>query len=231
VQEIARRHGLLVIEDASQSQGATDAHGRKAGSIGDLACFSFYFAKNLGAYGEAGAITTSRPELDRRLRLLRSHGEAVRYRHELMGYNSRPDEIQMAVLRVKLRYLDRWNTLRQRHAARYHQLLADPRIGLPELLDDGSHVYHQYVVRVNDRETLRDTLGRQGIGTGVHYPIPVHLQEACRFLGYSAGDLPHTERAASEVLSLPMYPELTEAQLEYVASALRAALGAATSVV
>jgi dTDP-4-amino-4,6-dideoxygalactose transaminase len=224
VLDIAKRRNLMVIEDASQAHGAVDKRGRKAGSIGDLATFSFYYAKNLGAYGEAGAITTSNDEMARSIRSLRSHGESVRYEHEVLGYNSRPDEIQCAVLRVKLRHLEDWNARRRRHAAAYHQLLENVEVvGRPELLHDGSHVYHQYVVRVPLRDSVRDALARDGIGTGVHYPIPVHLQPACRGMGYAEGDLPHTERAAREVLSLPMFPELSDDQIEYVAARLDAA--------
>jgi dTDP-4-amino-4,6-dideoxygalactose transaminase len=222
--DIANRRNLIVVEDASQSQGATNQHGRRAGSIGLLGCFSFYYAKNLGAYGEAGAITTSDPELDRRIRLLRSHGESQRYEHEIMGFNCRPDEIQSAVLRIKLRHLDEWNDLRRSHAIRYTELLSDLGIELPDLVYDGSHVYHQYVIRSSDRDTLRSRLADKGISTGVHYPIPVHLQPASRHLGYTQGRLPHTEVAANEVLSLPMYAELTEAQLSAVAEAVAAAL-------
>ena len=220
ITRLARQHGLVVIEDASQAHGARDGRGRRAGSIGDLGTFSFYYAKNLGAYGEAGAIVTSNPDFDKRIRLLRSHGEAQRYLHVELGFNSRPDELQAAVLRVKLRHLDAWNELRRQHAARYSRLLDGNRIGLPELIDDGRHVYHQYVVRVSQRDAVRQALAESGIGTGIHYPIPVHLQPACGFLGYREGDLPHTERAAREILSLPMYPELTDAQLDTVSDTL-----------
>jgi dTDP-4-amino-4,6-dideoxygalactose transaminase len=220
VGQIAERYGLVVIEDASQAHGATDRLGRRAGSMADLGCFSFYYAKNLGAYGECGAVTTSDPELDRRLRLFRSHGESQRYSHETLGFNCRPDEIQCAVLRVKLRRLDDWNEARRRHASRYHELLSDLPIGLPELLWDGAHVYHQFVIRSSERDRLRSSLGERGIGTGIHYPVPVHLQPACAALNYVEGDLPYTERAAREILSLPMYPEMTDAQLAAVAEAL-----------
>jgi dTDP-4-amino-4,6-dideoxygalactose transaminase len=223
--DIARRHGLTVIEDASQAHGAVARDGVPAGGAGHLATFSFYYAKNLGAYGEAGAITTSDPELDRRVRLLRSHGEAVRYEHQLLGFNSRIDEIQAAVLRVKLRYLDEWNRCRRQHAARYDELLADLPVERPELVNDGSHVYHQYVIRTPRRDELRAALAERGVATGVHYPIPVHLQPACKDLGYVEGVLPHTEQAAREVLSLPMYAELTDEQLKYTGEALAAALG------
>jgi dTDP-4-amino-4,6-dideoxygalactose transaminase len=222
--EIARRNRLVVIEDAAQAQGAIDAQGRRAGAIGDLGCFSFYYAKNLGAYGEAGAVTTSDPDVDRRIRLLRSHGEDVRYRHQVLGFNSRLDEIQAAVLRIKLRHLDAWNARRQQHAALYHNLLKTLPVELPQLISDGSHVYHQYVVRCRQRDEVRAALVEQGIGAAVHYPVPVHLQPACAFLDYAEGALPNTEQAAREILSLPMYPELADAQIEHVANGLISAL-------
>jgi len=230
IMDIARRRGLVVIEDASQAQGTTDMKGRRAGSFGDLACFSFYYAKNLGAYGESGAVTTSNLDFDGQLRLLRSHGEEVRYHHAVLGFNSRPDEIQCAVLRIKLRYLDGWNERRRQLAARYHELLADLPLRLPERISTGEHIYHQYVVRSQQRDRLQAELTARGIGTGVHYPIPVHLQPACRNLGYVDGDLPATEKAAREVLSLPMYPELTDEQVAYVTDALRASLVAGASI-
>jgi len=210
----------------SALSGATDAAGQRAGSFGQLACFSFYYAKNLGAYGEAGAITTSDPELERRVRLLRSHGEEARYQHTLLGFNSRPDEIQCAVLRIKLRHLDAWNSLRRQHAATYDRLLADVPVERPENISSGEHVYHLYVIRAPARDELRTALNERGVATGVHYPLPVHLQPACRELGYVEGSLPETERVAREVVSLPMYPELTADQVEFVAEALRAALPA-----
>lgn len=226
---IARRHGLLVIEDASQAHGACDGRGRRAGSLGDLATFSFYYSKNLGAYGEAGAITTSDPELDRKLRLYRSHGEEVRYQHALLGFNCRPDEIQCTVLRIKLRHLDEWNGRRIQHAARYDELLADLPVVRPELVANGEHVYHQYVIRTPRRDWLQAQLAQRGVGTGIHYPVPVHLQVAAHDLGYAQGDLPATEGIAREVLSLPMFPELTEEQIEYVAASLEALLGSEAS--
>ena len=211
---IAQRHRLLLIEDASQAQGARDAQGRRAGSFGDLATFSFYYAKNLGAYGEAGAVTTSNPEFDRLMRTYRSHGEDVRYHHAVLGFNCRPDEIQCAVLRTKLPHLDDWNERRRQHAARYDALLADLPVERPELISTGAHIYHQYVIRTAARDWVQAALAERGIGTGVHYPIPVHLQPACVDLGYRRGDLPVTERLAQDILSLPMYPELTEEQIQ-----------------
>ena len=221
IEDIARRHDLVLIEDASQAQGAADGQGRGAGSIGQLGTWSFYYAKNLGAYGEAGAVTTSDPRLDQHIRVLRSHGESRRYEHEVLGYNARPDELQSAVLRIKLRRLEAWNQLRRQHAAMYHALLADSTVGLPELIADKSHVYHQFVIRCADRDGVLERLRAKGVGAAIHYPIPVHLQRACEFLGYRDGDLPNTERAAREILSLPMYPELTRDQIEYVASQVK----------
>ena len=231
VLESARAHNLVVIEDASQAHGARDAQGRLAGALGDAATFSFYYAKNLGAYGEAGAVTTNREDIAQRVRMLRTHGEVVRYHHAELGFNSRLDEIQAAVLRIKLRHLDRWNALRQQHAVRYDELLRDVPLVRPELVTSGSHVYHQYVVRSSERDALAARLSDVGVSTGIHYPIPVHLQPACASLGYLEGDLPHTEAAAREVLSLPMYPELTDAQLAYVAAAIAEAVRRPSSAV
>jgi dTDP-4-amino-4,6-dideoxygalactose transaminase len=226
---LARRYGLKVVEDASQAQGAVDGRSRKAGSMGDVGTFSFYYAKNLGAYGECGAVTTSDPDINRRVRALRSHGEEMRYQHGELGFNCRPDEVHCAVLLVKLRLLDEWNALRRAHALRYHQFLDGLPLERPELITTGEHVYHQYAVRVADRAEVQARLAEEGIGTGVHYPIPVHLQPACRSLDYAEGDLPVTEQLARTVLSLPMYPELTESQQHEVVAALRAALPAAVS--
>lgn len=226
---IARAHNLVVIEDASQAHGALGSDGRRAGAIGDLATFSFYYAKNLGAYGEAGAITTSNPDFDARLRMLRTHGEATRYHHAELGFNSRIDEIQSAVLRIKLRHLEDWNALRVQHAVRYDELLSDVGITRPDLLTNGSHVYHQYVIRSSQRDALMAALADSGIGTGIHYPIPVHLQPACAALGYAEGDLPHTETAATEILSLPMYPELSDTQLTHVAHRIADFCGSRTA--
>jgi dTDP-4-amino-4,6-dideoxygalactose transaminase len=224
IMELARKHNLIVIEDASQAQGAVDRQGRGAGSVGDLGTFSFYFAKNLGAYGEAGAIITSNTEYAEQLRLLRSHGEAVRYQHAVLGFNSRLDEIQAAVLRVKLPHLDAWNARRRQHATHYYALLREAPVQLPELILDGSHVYHQFVVRTPERDAVRAALAEAGVQTGIHYPIPLHLQAACRGLGYGEGALPNTERIVGEIVSLPMYPELSEPQVEFVAEQVRRAL-------
>jgi dTDP-4-amino-4,6-dideoxygalactose transaminase len=222
IMAVAQRHNLVVIEDAAEAHGA-EYRGRRAGSIGHLGCFSFYYSKNLGAYGEAGAVLTSDPQLASRVRMLRDHGSEARYQHSRIGTNSRIDELQSAILSVKLRYLDQWNTLRCQHAATYAELLAGARVGLPVMAADRNHVYYVFVIRSAERDALQGELTRRGIGTGVHFPVPTHLQPAARDLGYAEGDLPETERAAREVLSIPMYPELTSQQLEYVAGAIHEA--------
>jgi dTDP-4-amino-4,6-dideoxygalactose transaminase len=219
--EIARRHNIYVIEDAAQAHGA-EYKRRRAGSLGHIAGFSFYFSKNLGAYGESGAITTSDPRLAERVRLLRDHGSKVRYQHRLYGWNSRLDEVQAAVLRVKLRYLERWNEQRISHAARYSDLLHGSGLRLPLVMPERKHVYYVYVVRSPERDQLQRALAERGVATGIHFPVPIHLQPACDDLGYREGDFPVTEQIAREVLSLPMYPELSTDQIRYVAESIAA---------
>ncbi|HET8567541.1 MAG TPA: DegT/DnrJ/EryC1/StrS family aminotransferase [Candidatus Limnocylindria bacterium] len=222
--ELARDRHITVIEDACQAHGATlDVEGKKAGSVGAAGCFSFYCSKNLGAYGEAGSITTNDDALAAELRQLREHGQSTRYYHPVVGYNARLDEIQAAILRIKLRKLPDWNARRLAVAKHYTRALADSGVLVPEVPEGGRHVFHCYVVRVpgGKRDALKAYLAERGIGTGIHYPVPVHLQEAAHFLGYREGDLPVTERVAGEVLSLPMYAELTDAQVETVAGAVR----------
>ena len=221
--ELAKRHGIAVVEDACQAHGATLDTGGVAGSAGRAAAFSFYCSKNLGAYGEAGAITTDDDQLAQDLRSLREHGQSTRYYHPVVGYNARLDEIQAAVLRVKLRKLTQWNERRRTIARLYGELLAGLDLILPLIPEGGRHVFHLYVVRVSAerRDALRARLGERGIGTGVHYPVPVHLQEAAQFLGYARGDLPATERLAAEVVSLPMYPELLDSDVEIVADTIK----------
>jgi len=223
---LARERNIQVIEDACQAHGATLDVGGRAGSTGAAGCFSFYCSKNLGAYGEAGAITTNDDRLAAELRSLREHGQSTRYYHPIVGYNARLDEIQAAILRIKLRRLEGWNARRLAIAKHYDQVLADTEIIRPEIPDDGRHVFHCYVVRVpgQGRDAFRDALAADGIGTGIHYPVPIHMQEAAHFLGYRKGDLPVTEKVAPEVVSLPMYPELTDAQVETVADAVKRAL-------
>jgi len=216
--EIARRHKLYVIEDACQAHGA-EYKGQRAGSIGDIAGFSFYFSKNLGGYGEGGMVTTSNEGLRRRVKMLRDHGSENRYYHDMVGWNGRLDELQAAALRIKLRRLEGWNDLRQAHATRYNELLKDIVV-TPTRAEGRKHVYHLYVIRTGQREALRRHLNELGIGTGIHYPVPCHLQRAVQELGYRAGSLPVTEAAAEEILSLPMYAELTDEQIERVAEAV-----------
>lgn len=217
--EIARRHGLVVIEDACQAHGA-EYHGRRAGSMGDIGCFSFYPAKNLGAYGEGGAAVTNHPEYAETMRLLRSWGEKRRYEHLTKAFNYRMDGLQGAILRVKLKHLEAWTEARRRHAADYGRLLEGTDVLPPRERPGGRHVYHIYAIRIADRDGWRERLASEGIQTGVHYPIPVHLQPAYRDLGYQAGDFPVSEAAAAEVLSLPIFPELTAEQLARVAASL-----------
>ncbi len=216
--EIAARHNLVVIEDAAQAHGSL-YKGKKVGALGRAGCFSFYPGKNLGAYGEGGAIVTNDADVARRVRLLRDHGSERKYHHEIIGYNFRLEGIQAAVLDVKLKHLDGWNDLRRRHAARYTKLLADAELALPHEMPYARHVYHLYVVQTNERDALQKILTEAGIGIGIHYPVPIHLQPAYRLLGHKAGDFPETERQAARVLSLPMFPELTEAQIADVAKA------------
>lgn len=218
--DIAARRGIAVIEDAAQAHGA-EYRGRRCGSIGRLACFSFYPGKNLGACGEGGAVVTSDPDLARTVRVLRNWGEERRYEHALKGFNYRMDGIQGAILRVKLQYLERWTEARRERAARYRQVLAGAGLGLPMERPDVRHVYHVFAVRVPQRDSWRRRLTEAGIQTGVHYPIPVHLQPAHRDLGYRRGDFPVSEAVASDVMSLPIFPELSDAQMDVVAGALR----------
>lgn len=213
--EIAKKHNLFVIEDACQAHGA-EYKGRKAGSIGDGGAFSFYFSKNLGAYGEGGFVTTKNPNIADKVRKLRDHGSGIRYHHDMIGFNARLDEIQAVVLRAKLPHLAEWNSLRQKHADKYNELLQDLPLKTPTVLTHNKHVYHLYVIKVANRDELQAYLKEQDIFTGIHYPVPIHLQKAVTDLGYKEGSLPVTEQVTSEILSLPMYAELTDDQIEYV---------------
>jgi dTDP-4-amino-4,6-dideoxygalactose transaminase len=219
--EIARQHGLFVIEDACQAHGAR-YKGKPAGSMGDAGCFSFYPGKNLGAYGEAGAVVTNNSDLATALKMLRDHGQSRKYHHDMIGWNGRMDGMQGAVLSVKLRYLPSFNEARRENAALYSELLGDLAvIVLPLEMEYACHVYHLYVIRVGKRDALMKALTEQGIGCGIHYPVPVHLQEAYRFLGYGQGNFPVAEACAGEIVSLPMFPELSNEQLHYVVDVLR----------
>jgi dTDP-4-amino-4,6-dideoxygalactose transaminase len=221
IQEIAEEHSLIVIEDACQAHGSS-YHGKRAGSMGHAAAFSFYPGKNLGAYGDGGMITTNDLAIAKRVKMLRNYGQSEKYHHLLQGYNRRLDTLQAAVLRVKLRHLESWNAARRWNAQVYNKLLADSGVALPCEAPDAVSAWHLYVIRVVHRDALRDHLARQGISTGVHYPVPVHLQPACENLGYKPGDFPVTEASAQRILSLPMYAELTQQQLEWVAETIRA---------
>jgi dTDP-4-amino-4,6-dideoxygalactose transaminase len=216
--EIARRHGIAVVEDACQAHGAEQG-GRRAGSMADIGCFSFYPGKNLGAYGEGGAVTTDDAEMARRIRLLRDWGAEHKYVHTVKGYNYRLPELQAAMLRVKLRRLEEWTEARRAHARLYDQLLSE-KVQTPVEAPGNRHAYHLYAVRVSDREAVRRDLDTAEIQTGIHYPVPVHLQPAWSALGYRRGQFPVSESAASEVLSLPMYPELGDDDIAEVAERL-----------
>ena len=217
VGELARAHGLWVVEDAAQAHGASFG-GRPCGAMGTLGCFSFYPSKNLGACGDAGMVTTGDRELADRLRRLRNYGEDGKYHHVEKGTNARLDTLQAAVLLVKLRRLAAWNDARREHAATYRRLLAGVGdLGFQEPAPGSTHVYHLFVVETGQRDRLREHLLGAGVQTGVHYPVPIHLQPAYQDLGHKPGDFPSTERLASRMLSLPMYPELRPDQLAYVA--------------
>jgi dTDP-4-amino-4,6-dideoxygalactose transaminase len=222
---IAREYGLRVIEDACQAHGAEDRLGR-AGGIGDVAAFSFYMSKNLGAYGEAGAVTTRDGQIAERVRRLRNHGSVRRYEHLEVGANARLDEVQAAVLRVKLRHLETWNQRRRHHAARYGESLEGLDVVPPAASGKADHVYHLYVIQVPaaSRDEIQKALGARGIATGIHYPIPIHQQPAMQRMVYGSGDMTVTEALAPRILSLPIYAELEGEQIRYVADALRDAL-------
>jgi dTDP-4-amino-4,6-dideoxygalactose transaminase len=217
IMDIARARGLFVVEDACQAQGA-EYKRRPAGSIGDAGCFSFYPGKNLGAYGEAGAIVTNNPELAAWAKKFRDHGQAKKYDHAMIGWNARMDGLQGAVLRVKLKHLSQWNAARRKRADLYRRLLADlPEVVIPHEAEYSRHVYHLYAIRVRRRDAFIRALAEENIQCGIHYPAPLHLQEAYRFLGWGKNSFPVAEKCAEETVSLPMFPELTTAQIEYVA--------------
>lgn len=224
IMEIAQKHGLKVIEDTCQAHGAR-YKGMRAGSLGHAAAFSFYPAKNLGAYGDGGIVVTDDEQVAQRVRMLRNYGQREKYNHLVRGFNRRLDTLQAAVLRVKLRYLADWNAARRQHAGQYDRLLASTPLVLPLEADYAESVYHLYVVRTDNREALRNYLHEQDIATGIHYPIPVHLQPAYQGLGYGRGDFPVSERYAEQVVSLPMYPELTPEFIDHVVEAIEQVAG------
>jgi dTDP-4-amino-4,6-dideoxygalactose transaminase len=219
---IARRHGLRLIEDACQAHGS-EYKRRKVGPIGDSGCFSFYPGKNLGAYGEGGLAVTNDAEQARKMRMLRDWGQEQRYQHVLKGFNYRMEGLQGSILRVKLRHLERWTELRRTHAAAYQEVLRESGLSLPVEKPYSRHVYHVFAIRVPERESLQRQLKAYGVQSGIHYPIPVHLQTAYADLGYVRGQFPESERAANEVLSLPMFPEMTRTQIDEVCGVLQEA--------
>lgn len=220
VQAVCDKHRLYLIEDAAQAIGA-EWEGRRAGSVGDVGCFSFFPSKNLGAAGDGGMVTARDAALADRVRLLREHGAKPKYHHALVGTNSRLDALQAAILRVKLRHLDRWSEKRAKNAALYDQLFEGARLTRPYRDARARHIYNQYVIRVPERDAMRQHLADRGIGTEIYYPVPLHLQQCFSPLGYRQGDMPQSEAAANEVLALPIYPELTEEQIRYVATCAR----------
>jgi len=230
--QLARSKNLFVIEDAAQALGSeykpfSNSISRKAGQMGDLGCFSFYPTKNLGAFGDAGMIVTDNPQLAENIRILRVHGSNPKYFHKWVGINSRLDTIQAAILIVKFHYLEDWTKERQRKAFRYHTLFQDltsslPELQLPNIQYENRHIFNQYVIRVPERDKLKQFLMEEGIGTDIYYPLPLHLQECYSNLKYRRGDLPNSEKAAEEILALPIFPELTEDQQDYVVDRIRA---------
>lgn len=222
INDLARKHGLKVVEDAAQAIGAT-YKGRKVGTLGDAACISFFPTKNLGAFGDAGAIVTDDDEVAEKCRMIRAHGSRKKYVHEMMGINSRLDALQAKILSVKLKYLDEWMDRRRVLAGKYSDLLSDAcsgKVRVPYVAEGCHHVFHQYTISVDDRDALRAHLTKEGIGSTVYYPIPLHLQKVFAGLGYTEGEFPNSERACKTVLSLPMFPELSDEQVSTVAHAV-----------
>lgn len=219
---IAQEFGLRVIEDAAQAIGSEDAAGRRACSYGDIGCLSFFPSKNLGAFGDAGMCTANDPALSERMDILRVHGGKPKYFHSLIGGNFRLDELQAAVLNVKLKYLDDWTAARQRNATFYDRELASAgnAVRTPHAVKGYRHIYNQYMIRARDRDSLRQHLTAQAVGTEIYYPVPLHLQQCFAYLGHAAGDFPESERAAAELLALPIYPELTSQQLRHVVDSI-----------
>lgn len=222
ISKLAKKYGLKVIEDCAQSFGA-NLNGKKAGSFGDTGCFSFYPSKNLGGYGDGGIITINDSMIADKVRKLRNHGSSSSYIHENIGFNSRLDEIQAGILLVKFKYIDKYNMARRQKAALYTELLSD-NVKCPVEKKGAYHVFHQYTIRSNKRDEIKKRLGAKGISSVVYYPVPLHLQDALRFLGYKEGDFPVAEKAAKEVLSLPIYPELKESAIEKIAEIIKAVI-------
>lgn len=220
IMDIANKNNLFVVEDACQAHGA-EFESKKVGTFGDVGCFSFYPGKNLGAYGDGGAVVTNNKEIYRKILSMRSHGEVEKNKHEVIGSTNRLDNLQAGILRVKLKYLKKWNSKRRENASIYRKYLSDLKIIVPEELEGRKHIYHIFAVRLKDRDKVRKELFNRGIATGIHYPIPIHMQKAYRFLGYNKGDFPVSEMVANEILSLPMFPELSEDQIKYICNLLK----------
>lgn len=221
IMEIARKHGLFVVEDACQAHGA-EYKGQKAGTIGDTGCFSFYPGKNLGAYGEAGAVVTNNADLAKKMRILRDHGQEKKYHHAVIGWNARMDGIQGAILSVKLKHLHNWNALRRQHARTYNMLLEGfDQIITPEEAENRKHVFHIYAIRTENRDSLIDEMKTKGIQCAIHYPVPIHRQEAYKHNGYEIKNYPVAEKVTSELVSLPMFPELTDSMIETVCAEIK----------
>lgn len=219
IMEIAKKFDLKVIEDSSQAHGAL-LNNKGPGQYGDAATFSFYPGKNLGAFGDAGAVITNDEELGKKIKMLSNHGRVEKYRHEIEGYNSRLDTIQAAVLRIKLKYLDKWTEMRISNAAYYNELLRNENIITPYVREGSKHVYHLYVIRIKDRDNVIEQLANKGISTGIHYPIPLHLQPAYKYKGYQEGDFPVSEKVSKEIVSLPLWAELEKSEIEKICNVL-----------
>jgi len=216
---LAEKHDIYVVEDACQAIGA-EINGRKVGTIGKAGCFSFFPTKNLGAYGDGGLVVTNDDELADKIRLLRVHGSRKKYFHDVVGYNSRLDEIQAAILRVKLKYIDSWNEARRQKAKLYNELLKNTPVKTPDIKEGKSHVFHLYTILAPNRDELKRHLEQKGIPTGIYYPLPLHLQEAYKDLGYKKGDMPVAEKTCKSNLSLPLYPEMPDEQIKYIADSV-----------
>lgn len=217
---LAKAKGMMVIEDAAQAHGAT-YRGKACGTFGQVGCFSFYPGKNLGAYGDGGAVTTDDPALAQQIRMLRNYGQSKKYYHDVAGWNSRLDTVQAAILRIKLRHLAAWNDARRQHADAYRKQLQGLPLVLPREMPGNKHIYHLYVVQIDRREEVMKYLSSRGVQCGIHYPVPIHLQAAYASLGYQAGSLPVTERIAPRLVSLPMFPELTPDQITFTCEQIR----------
>lgn len=218
--DLAKKYNLKVVEDAAQALGA-EYKNKKAGSLGDLGCFSFFPSKNLGGMGDGGMVVSNNPELAEKVKLLRTHGAKQKYYHDIVGYNSRLDTLQAAVLNVKLKHLDSWSKKRQEHAQIYNKNLKGMEVTLPKAESFNNHIYNQYTIAVQNRDELKEFLKQEGIGCEVYYPVPLHLQECFKYLGYKKGSCSVAEKRALEVISIPVFPELTEAEQNYVISAIK----------